>query len=99
MRIIWLMSTRPVLRFLTFISASAIVGLAAAFIAVVVRPELIGRRAPAREPAPVAVPAAAPASAPTAAAIQASQPETAPRPPNSYAEAVERAAPAVVNIY
>src|SRR6188768_1065323 len=98
MRIIWLMSTRPVLRFLTFISASAIVGLAAAFIAVVVRPELIGRRAPTREPAPVAVPAQA-SPAPAAAATQVSQPETAPRPPNSYAEAVERAAPAVVNIY
>jgi len=91
------MSTRPVLRFLTFISASAIVGLAAAFIAVVVRPELIGRRAPTREPAP-AVPAPA-SPAPAAAATQVSQPETAPRPPNSYAEAVERAAPAVVNIY
>ena len=91
------MSTRPVLRFLTFISASAIVGLAAAFIAVVVRPELIGRRAPTREPTP-AVPAQ-PSPAPAAAATQVSQPETAPRPPNSYAEAVERAAPAVVNIY
>jgi len=91
------MSTRPVLRFLTFISASAIVGLAAAFIAVVVRPELIGRRAPTREPAP-AVPAPA-SPAPAVAATQVSQPETAPRPPNSYAEAVERAAPAVVNIY
>jgi serine protease DegS len=96
MRIIWLMSTRPVLRFLTFISASAIVGLAAAFIAVVVRPELIGRRAPAREAAPVATPATAPAPA---SVVAASPPEAAPRPPNSYAEAVERAAPAVVNIY
>ncbi len=93
------MSTRPVLRFLTFISASAIVGLAAAFIAVVVRPELIGRRAPSREPAPAAVPTPAPASASVPAPAQTSQPETAPRPPNSYAEAVERAAPAVVNIY
>jgi len=91
------MSTRPVLRFLTFISASAIVGLAAAFIAVVVRPELIGRRAPTREPAPAV--SAQPSPAPAAAATQVSQPETAPRPPNSYAEAVERAAPAVVNIY
>jgi len=99
MRIIWLMSTRPVLRFLTFISASAIVGLAAAFIAVVMRPELIGRRAPSREPAPAAVPTPAPASASVPATAQISQPETAPRPPNSYAEAVERAAPAVVNIY
>ncbi len=93
MRNIWLMSTRPFLRFLTFISASAIVGLAAAFIAVVVRPELIGRRAPAREPAAVAAPA------PAAPVVQQPQPEPAPRPPNSYAEAVERAAPAVVNIY
>ncbi len=93
------MSTRPVLRFLTFISASAIVGLAAAFIAVVVRPELIGRRAPSPEPAPVAVPTSPPAAAAVPASVPTSQPETAPRPPNSYAEAVERAAPAVVNIY
>ena len=93
------MSTRPVLRFLTFISASAIVGLAAAFIAVVVRPELIGRRAPSPEPAPVAVPTSPPAAASVPASAPTSQPETAPRPPNSYAEAVERAAPAVVNIY
>jgi serine peptidase DegS len=99
MRIIWLMSTRPILRILTFISASAIVGLAAAFIAVVVRPELIGRRAVSQETPPITGPASAPASAPAPAATPGSQPETAPRPPNSYAEAVERAAPAVVNIY
>jgi serine peptidase DegS len=96
MRIIWLMSTRPILRFLTFISASAIVGLAAAFVAVVARPELIGRRSPTTQAVPVAPPVAAAASA---AAPAAPQPETAPRPSNSYAEAVERAAPAVVNIY
>ena len=89
------MSTRPILRFLTFITASAIVGLAAAFIAVVVRPELIGRRAPL--PQPTVTSAAAPA--PAVPAVQTPQPEPAPRPPNSYAEAVERAAPAVVNIY
>jgi serine protease DegS len=88
------MSTRPLLRFLTFVSVSAIVGLAAAFIAVMVRPELITRRSPAPpppQPAPVAPPAATPV-------IQAPAPET-PRAVNSYAEAVERAAPAVVNIY
>lgn len=89
------MSTRPVLRILTFIAASAVVGLAAAFIAVMVRPELIARRAPPAvapmEPAAAPPPAAQPAAAAT--------PVEAPRPTNSYAEAVERAAPAVVNIY
>jgi serine protease DegS len=89
------MSTRPFLRFLTFISASAIVGLAAAFVAVVVRPELIARRAPAPAPPPVS---AAPArTAPPA--IQTPVVVTTPHLANSYADAVERAAPAVVNIY
>jgi serine protease DegS len=96
MGIIRLMSTRPILRILTFITASAIVGLAAAFIAVVVRPELIARRAPA--PAPANPAPAAPAPAPTAA-VQSPVPEPPARVVNSYAEAVERAAPAVVNIY
>jgi serine protease DegS len=89
------MSTRPILRILTFITASAIVGLAAAFVAVVVRPELIARRAPAPAPAVKPEPAA-PAPAP---AVQSPVPEAPPRIVNSYAEAVERAAPAVVNIY
>ena len=88
------MSTRPFLRILGFVSASAIVGLAAAFIAVVVRPELLARRATpppvAPQPAPAQPAATAPAPVPT--------PEPA-RSPNSYAEAVDRAAPAVVNIY
>jgi serine protease DegS len=90
------MSTRPFLRIVTFISASAIVGLAAAFIAVVLRPELIARRAPPARPAEQPAPAA-PAVAPAPAA-----PVTAPEVPravSSYAEAVDRAAPAVVNIY
>jgi serine protease DegS len=97
MRNIRLMSTRPILRILTFITASAIVGLAAAFVAVVVRPELIARRAQA--PAPAVQPApAAPAPAPVAT-VPTQVPEDPPRIVNSYAEAVERAAPAVVNIY
>jgi len=89
------MSTRPLLRFLTFISISAIVGLAAAFVAVMVRPELIARRSPAPPAAPLPAPVTA---APTAPVVQAPVPE-APRTTNSYAEAVQRAAPAVVNIY
>jgi serine protease DegS len=90
---------RPVLRFVTFIALSAIVGLAAAFIAVMVRPELISRRMPAPNPAAPAV--APPANAaPATVAVATPRPEAeAPRAVNSYAEAVERAAPAVVNIY
>src|SRR5215831_4415203 len=94
------MSPRPILKFLTFVSASAVVGLAAAFIAVMVRPELIARRAaPAPAPAaPAPREAVKPADSPPAEAQPAVTVE-APRTVNSYADAVERAAPAVVNIY
>jgi serine protease DegS len=95
------MSNRPILKILTFVSVSAIVGLAAAFIVVMVRPELISRRAPApAESAPaVEPPRSVPSSAnPAPAAVQA-VPAVASRAVHSYAEAVERAAPAVVNIY
>jgi serine protease DegS len=89
------MSTRPLLRILTFTAASAVVGLAAAFVAVMVRPELIARRAP-----PAAVPTETVTAPPPAAQTVAAAPQVEPpRPTNSYAEAVERAAPAVVNIY
>src|SRR4051794_23060620 len=89
------MSTRPFLRIVTFIAVSAIVGLAAAFIAVVVRPELVARRAPVAQAA--SPPAPALVSAPVVAAVPAvAEPA---RQVNSYADAVERAAPAVVNIY
>ncbi|MDF3019395.1 MAG: 2-alkenal reductase [Steroidobacteraceae bacterium] len=90
------MSTRPFLRFLSFISVSAIVGLAAAFVVVMLRPELIARHAPApaAQPAPVAPPPASVPAEPTPVPVV----ET-PRATNSYAQAVERAAPAVVNIY
>jgi serine protease DegS len=94
------MSTRPILRFLTFISASAIVGLAAAFIAVMVRPELVARRAaPAPAPAPAPAAPVGPPVATTPVAVQPVANTSPPRAVNSYAEAVERAAPAVVNIY
>lgn len=91
---------RPVLRILSFIGLSAIVGLAAAFIAVMVRPELIARRLPPGKPAAPQVAATgtapAPASSPPPASTPAVEP---PRTVNSYAEAVDKAAPAVVNIY
>jgi serine protease DegS len=88
------MSTRPFLRIVAFISVSAIVGLAAAFVVVMLRPELI-----ARHPAPAAPPPApAAVNSPPAAAPQPVA-EPGPRAVSSYAEAVDRAAPAVVNIY
>lgn len=91
------MSTRPLLRILAFVSLSAIVGLAAAFVAVVVRPELIARREVAREPAPQAAPAPAPTNLPAAVPVTVTaEPALAV---HSYADAVQRAAPAVVNIY
>jgi serine protease DegS len=91
---------RAVLRIITFITLSAVVGLAAAFIAVMIRPELVARRAPAARPAAPA--AAAPRAAPAATApapIAAPAVATPPQAVNSFADAVERAAPAVVNIY
>jgi serine protease DegS len=95
------MSNRPILKILTFVSVSAIVGLAAAFIVVMVRPELITRRAtPPAEPAP-APESPLPVTRPANPAPPIAQPAStlASRAVHSYAEAVERAAPAVVNIY
>src|SRR3982750_3713668 len=91
------MSTPPILKILTFVSASAIVGLAAAFIAVVVRPELVARRLPAQAAPVPAKPA--PDSTSSSMPLANPQAQAPPRAVNSYAEAVERAAPAVVNIY
>jgi serine protease DegS len=70
-------------RGLTFIFGSVIGGLALAFLIVALRPELIRGGAQ---------PAALPAPAPPAAALPAPARVT-------YAAAVERAAPAVVNVY
>jgi serine peptidase DegS len=97
------MTTRPLLRIVGFISASAVIGLAAAFVAVMLRPELIARRAepPASQaPASRAPPSSSNVTTPTVAVTPPSPAaDAAPRPQASYAEAVERAAPAVVNIY
>ena len=93
------MTTRPLLRILGFITASAVIGLAAAFIAVMVRPELVARRAPPPASTPAAAPQP-PVSTPVVATpVASTAAEATPRPLASYAEAVERAAPAVVNIY
>jgi serine peptidase DegS len=77
-------------RGLTFILGSVIGGLALAFLIVALRPDLI-RGAPG--PAPLL----APAPTPGAAATPAGAPPAPARV--SYAAAVERAAPAVVNVY
>jgi serine protease DegS len=71
-------------RALTFATASVVSGLALAFVIVAWRPELI-RRPDLRAPGPGSVPVAE---------------RTVPGPARvSYADAVERAAPAVVNIF
>ena len=84
-------------RGLTFVAGSVVGGLALAFLIVAARPELIrGRTAP--PPAAAAAPAAQVAAAPSPAAATA--PAAAPLPARaSYADAVQRAAPAVVNVY
>ena len=116
---------------LSFVTASAVLGLAIAFIIVAVRPELLGRVPPAasangmpgtraEEPANPAVPAprfstsstsgppgggTAPGASTgaTGASRTADAHGTVPSdssvPGASYADAVDRAAPAVVNIY
>ena len=82
-------------RGLTFVAGSVVGGLALAFLIVAARPELIrGRTAP--PPAAAAAPAAQAAAAPSPAAASAPAPLPARA---SYADAVQRAAPAVVNVY
>ena len=93
------MTTRPLLRILGFISASAVVGLAAAFIAVMVRPELVAKRAASPANTPAASPQPPVSTPPVATPVAAPVVEAPPRPPATFADAVERAAPAVVNIY
>jgi len=74
-------------RGLTFIAGSVVGGLALAFVIVALRPDLIGQSASSR-PAPASAPA------PAASTPAALGPERL-----TYAAGVERAAPAVVNIY
>jgi len=84
-------------RGLTFVAGSVVGGLALAFLIVAVRPELIrGRAAPPA--APAAAPSTSPAMPTAPAPTEASHPEAAPARV-TYADAVQRAAPAVVNVY
>ena len=92
-----------------FLAGSLVGGLAIAFLAVAWRPELLADRLAARQAAAAASggaaaeagPAAASGASPTAAGPAAAE-DAAPvrqAPLGSYAEAVRKAAPAVVNVY
>jgi serine protease DegS len=85
-------------RGLTFVAGSVVGGLALAFVIVALRPELIrGRAAPAAAPAAAAA-APPPAATPVPAVSEAAHGENAPERA-SFADAVQRAEPAVVNVY
>jgi serine peptidase DegS len=80
-------------RGLAFVAGSVVGGLALAFLIVAMRPDLIrGRGTPPEAPAAAAAPAPPPAE-------PASAPPAASPARISYADAVQRAAPAVVNVY
>jgi len=96
-------------RGLTFIAGSVVGGLALAFVIVAVRPDLIrgnagagsqpvSTPAPTLAPAPALAPAPPSTRAPVSSAPAAGEPAGEP-PRLTYAGAVQRAAPAVVNIY
>ena len=85
-------------RGLTFVAGSVVGGLALAFVIVAVRPDLIrGRLPPPTSTA--SAPASPAAPAPSAAAPQAPPHSEAAPARVTYADAVQRAAPAVVNVY
>src|ERR1700722_19606271 len=84
----------------SFLIKAIIVGLAAAFLVVWWKPALLGKDTFA---APIAAPIAPPIAPPIAAPIGVPMPPSAAMRPTvvmqSFADAVARAAPAVVNIY
>jgi serine peptidase DegS len=84
-------------RGLTFVAGSVVGGLALAFLIVAVRPELIRAPHAPLAAAPAAVPAAR--AAPVAPAAPEASRSQEPPARVSYADAVQRAAPAVVNVY
>jgi S1-C subfamily serine protease len=90
------LAVRRLVRLATFLSPWIALGLAAALVAVYLNPELLpGRAAPAAVPA---VQTALDRDEGTSAPAAAVPTPTPARGPDSYAEAVARAAPAVVNI-
>lgn len=93
---------------LTFLAGAVIGGLALAFVIVALRPEILQRRAPSvATPAVVSAPQNVTGSAATQAAADppvaveepSDEPSPSPVETSSYAGAVRRASPAVVNIY
>ena len=89
---------------LIFLAGAVVGGLALAFLIVAWRPELLADRLAARQAAPsMPVPAAAqPGSGPSAATEDGALAPASPArqaPLASYADAVRKAAPAVVNVY
>jgi serine peptidase DegS len=98
------MSLQQISRGAIFLAGAVVGGLALAFVAVLLRPELLPRlRVPAGSNAPAVlatVPEATPGAAATPPASTAPAVESSSKPQLlSFASAVGRAAPAVVNIY
>jgi serine protease DegS len=94
------MSYSKIWRAFGFLALSVAVGLAAAFLVVFFRPELIAR-SPLANPPAAATETSKPPVASATPAVAPAQPITPPSnsPVRTYAPAVERASPAVVNIY
>jgi serine protease DegS len=84
------------MKWIAFAAASVVSGLALAFLIVAWRPELIRREAAT----PLVAPASAPVPTPPTTALLERPPAPAPVAARAtYADAVQRAAPAVVNVY
>ena len=97
------MSLRKLGQGLVFMAGATVGGLALAFLVVFFKPELLVRTPPAAPraaPSPAAAPEAAPSATPASlASSDALKPDEVGIALHSFAGAVHRAAPAVVNIY
>ena len=97
------MSLRKLGQGLVFLAGATVGGLALAFLVVFFKPELLVRTPPPARiamPPPVAAPDAAPSATPASlASSDALKPDEVGIALHSFAGAVHRAAPAVVNIY
>jgi len=82
-----------------FLTGALVGGLALAFLAVLWRPELLSGRLAARQAALAGAPTDAPTATDLGPGAPATAPPPSPAPLGSYADAVRRAAPAVVNVY
>ena len=82
-----------------FLTGALVGGLALAFLAVLWRPELLNGRLAARQTALAGASTGAPPATDSGPGVTATPPPPSPAPLGSYADAVRRAAPAVVNVY